>query len=308
MKTTLFICLLLSMPVLSYSQNRFTDSTATCIAFWNKNDSRIYKITHSKTKYSRQGQKLTTTGNYEAHIRVIDSTETGFTIEWKYSNFSVAGAPENALNSLQTIMEGLKIIYKTDDVGMFAELINWEEVRDFAFSNYEKAIANKSQSTEFVAALNQIKSIFKSKENIEALLIKEVQLFHAPFGKEYSKTKELLETELPNVTGGAPFPATLTITLDELNVKNDSIRISINQTIDKGKAGPIIADILKKLSAEPITDEAEMKKQIKNMEISDINQYSVAISSGWMHNIYFKRTADLGPMKQVETYLISRIK
>ncbi|MBK7305919.1 MAG: hypothetical protein IPI88_02075 [Chitinophagaceae bacterium] len=101
-------------------------------------------------------------------------------------------------------MENIKIVYKTDDVGMFTELINWEEVRDFSISNYEKALANKSQTSDFIAALNQIKAIFQSKENTEALLIKEIQFFHAPFGMEYNKTGTLVEIELPNVTGVRP--------------------------------------------------------------------------------------------------------
>ncbi|MFM6926008.1 MAG: hypothetical protein ACKOU7_10945 [Ferruginibacter sp.] len=309
MKTLLFsFCFLLALTYPSFSQNRVTDSSATCIAFWSKNDNRVYKITHSKAKFDQRAGKSVTESNYEAHLKVIDSSATGFTIEWTYRNFAMSGAAQHSLNSLETIMEGLKFVYKTDEVGMFTELINWEEVRDFAFSNYEKAIAGKSQNSEFVVALNQVKSIFKSKENIEAILIKEVQLFHAPFGREYNRKAEVFETELPNVTGGAPFPATITISLDELNVQQDSIRISINQTIDKGKAGPIIADILKKLSVAPIKDEAEMKKQVKDMEISDINQYSVTLSSGWINRIYFKRTSNIGPMKQIESYLISRIK
>lgn len=309
MKTAfLFFCSLVLLTGISFAQNRVTDNSATCIAFWNKNDSVVYKIIHTKTKSGSKGPGSSRESNYEAHIKVVDSVESGFTMEWTYHNFRATGATEQALNSLETIMAGLKFIYKTDDVGMFSELLNWQEVRDFAFANYEKAIAEKGQSGEFIAALKQVKSIFNSKENIEALLIKEVQLFHAPYGKEYNKKAEVFQTELPNVTGGAPFPANITMRLDELDIKNDFMKLSINQTIDKGKAGPIIAEMLKKLSGTEIKDEAEMKRQIKDMEISDINQYKVSLSSGWISNIVFKRTSNIGTMSQTETYQISRIK
>lgn len=293
------------IPSLCFSQNRITDTSATCIAFWNNKEPKVYRVKHSKEKLEGTEIKSSSEGNFEAHIKVIDSSAAGFTIEWVYKNFETAGAPENLLNSLSTIMEGMKIIYKTDDVGMFTELINWEEVRDFSISTYEKAIAKNSNSKEFIAALNQVKSIFKTKENTEALLIHEIQLFHAPFGVEYTKAGTLIDTELPNVTGGAPFPATITLKLDKVDIKNDLIFISLNQIIDKNKAGPIIAEMLKKLSDTPVKDEEEIKKQIRDLEITDVNEYSYSISGGWIKRILYKRISNIGNLKQVETYLIT---
>lgn len=308
MKTVFnLLCLSILINTTVVAQNRFTDSSATCIAFWSRHDSHVYKIRHVKSKTGQNDQILSRESNYEAHIKVVDSTEKGFTIEWTYKNFQASGVTENVLNSLETIMDGIKFIYKTDDMGMFSELVNWEQVRDRAFASYEKAIAEKGRSNELIAALKQVKSIFNSKENIESVLIKEVQLFHTPYGREYNKTAEVFETELPNVTGGSPFPANITIVLDTVNIKNDLINLSISQTIDKGKAGPIIVDILKKISATPIKDETEMKRQVKEMEISDISQYTISLSTGWIKYLVFNRTSKISTNKQVETYQISEI-
>jgi hypothetical protein len=307
MKTALLL-ICLSLSIISFSQNRITDTSATCISFWQNKETRVYQVKHSKEKFDALSRRSLSEGNYEAQIKIIDSTATGFTIEWIYKNFEISGAPENVLNSLFTIMEGLKIVYKTDDVGTFTELVNWEEVRDFALARYEKAVAKNSHTKEFIAALNQIKSIFQSKENIEAVLIKEIQLFHTPFGVEYTKTGSIIETDLPNITGGDPFPSTITIKLDELDQKKDLIRVSLNQTIDKEKAGPIIAEILKKISSSPIKDETELKRQIKDMEITDLSEYSYAISSGWITRVLYKRTSNIGAIKAVETYLITQKK
>jgi len=307
MKTTLLL-FCLSLSAISFSQNRITDTSATCISFWGNKESKVYLIKHSKEKFDALKLRSSSEAYFEAHVKVIDSTSEGFTIEWVYRNFKAAGTPEHIMNSLSSIMEGLKIIYKTDDVGMFAELVNWEEVRDFSISNYEKVVAENTQTKEFIAALDQVKSIFQSKENTEALLIKEIKLFHTPYGVEYTKTGSIIETELPNVTGGSPFPATITMKLDKLDQNNDLISISLNQTIDKEKAGPIIIDILKKLSSSPIGDEAEMNRQIKAMEISDLSEYTYSLSSGWLSRILYKRTSNIGPFKQVETYVITEKK
>jgi hypothetical protein len=290
------------------AQNRITDTSATCIAFWKKGESKKYKIIHSKEKGSSNEQKNTTTSSYEALIKVIDSTETSFTIEWTYKNFTITGVAENTLTSLNALMEGQRIVYKTDDVGMFSELVNWQEIRDFALKTYENTIQKKSNNKEFIAALSQIKTIFNSKENIEALLIKEVQLFHSPYGIEYGKIGNIVETELPNVTGGKPFPAKIIIKLDKLIEKDNFCQVSINQKIDKNKAGPIMIDMLKKLSNKPISDEARMKKEIQNLEISDENSYKYYISSGWINNFTFRRTSNIMDMSQIETYIFTEVK
>lgn len=305
--TTCLFILLTGAVTDTAAQNRTTDTSATCIAFWKNKEAKVYYIKHSKEKSTAKGN---TSGEatYEAHIKIADSTAAGFTVEWVYKNFKTAGFTDNTVNSLNAIMEGIKIRYKTDDVGMFSELVNWQEVRNFAMANYEKVVAKATQNSEFAAALNQVKAIFQSKENIEALLIREVQLFHAPYGVEYSKNAAVTETELPNVTGGAPFPASVVFKIEELNTGSDYCTVSINQTVDKGKAGPIMAAMLKKLAGSKQVDEEEIKSQVKDLEISDLNSYSFKLSSGWITRLVYKRIANVGPGKQVETYEITAVK
>jgi hypothetical protein len=297
----LFICCL---PQFSSAQNRTTDSSATCIAFWKNKEAKIYTITHSKEKTTNKGN-TSGAATYEAHVKITDSTATGFTIEWLYKNFKTEGLTDNTVNSLNAIMEGLKIKYKTDDAGSFTELVNWQEVRNFALANYEKVYAKATQNSEFAAALNQIKAIFQSKENIEALLIREVQLLHSPYGVEYNRKGQITETELPNVTGGQPFPATITLKLDELNTVKNYCTVSMNQTIDKGKAGPIMAAMLKKLAGSKTVDEEEIKKEISGLEISDLNSFTYSLSTGWIKKVVYKRVANVGPSKVVEIYEIT---
>lgn len=301
---TAFFTTLILLPAFFYAQNRTTDYSATCISFWKNKDTKIYTITHSKERTTTKGSN-SGAATYEAHVKVTDSTADGFTLEWVYKNFKTTGLTDNTVNSLNAIMEGLKVKYKTDDVGSFTTLINWQEVRDFAFSNYEKIYAGATKNSEFAAALNQVKAIFQSKENIEALLIREVQLLHSPYGVEYNKNGQITDTELPNVTGGQPFPATIALKLDELNTAKNYCTVSMNQVIDKGKAGPIMAAMLKKLAGSKPVSEEEIKKEIAGLEISDLNSFTYALSSGWIKKVIYKRIANIGPNKMVEVYEIT---
>jgi len=66
--------------------------------------------------------------------------------------------------------------------------------------------------------------------------------------------------------------------------------------------------MLKKLSSTPIKDEAEIDKQIKDMEMSDINQFTYAISSGLLSRIFYSRSTIIGSLNQVESYEITEKK
>jgi len=156
--------------------------------------------------------------------------------------------------------------------------------------------------------LNQVKAMFQSKESIEAVLIREIQLYHTPYGTEYTLSGETIETALANITEGPPFPAKITLKIDEVDKKKDICRVNIKQAVDKGKAGPIIADMLKKLSQSGNIDDAEMKKQINNMEITDVNEFTYFISTGWLSQVYFQRKSSVGIMTQVERYEINEKK
>jgi hypothetical protein len=305
MKTAFtFIIFLSVLNSTANAQNRITDTSATCIAFWKKKETKVYTIKRIKEKYEAEKVTDHMESSYEAYLRIIDSSASGYTIEWTYRNFKTEGKNTFILSGLNSVMENLKIIYTTDELGMFTGLVNWYDVRDFALSNYQKTLETQSENKEFVIALNQIKSIFQSKENIETLLIREIQLYHSPYGVEYNIKGTPMKTELPNVTGGSPIPATITPKLDELNDKNNYVKVSLNQTIDKGKGGPIIAAMLKKLSTNPNEDENKIRKEIQDMEISDINEFTYSINSGWLSRIFYKRISNLANLKQVESYEI----
>lgn len=306
-KLSIFLLLLIS-TFCSIAQNRVTDTSATCIAFWKNGEYRILQITHGKEKYDSTKLKSNTSITYEAHIKIIDSTTNSFTIEWIYKNFSSSDLNEQSLAGVNTIMEGLKIIYKTNDLGSFSELLNWQEVRDFYFNTLEKSLSSNPENKETNTAMNQVKAMFQSKESVEAVLIREIQLYHTPYGTEYTLSGETIETVLANISEGPPFPAKITIKLNELNPEKDYCNVSLNQTIDKEKAGSIIIDLLKRLAGSSTKDADINKKDIENMEISDLNEFVYSINTGWLFKVIYKRTATISNTKQIETYEITEKK
>jgi hypothetical protein len=307
MKSFLFFIIIIS-SLSSFSQNRLTAKTATCIAFWNNGENKVFQITHTKEKYFKGSPKSKAEVKYEVHLKITDSTSEGFVIEWTYKNFKSAEVEDSLTGSMNEIMEGLTIKYKIDDVGAFSELLNWEEVRDYAFKSIDKIAKAKPNGITFNNALKQTKNMFQSRENIEAVLIKEIQLLHTPYGVEYNLKGDIIETELPNISGGKPFPAKITIKLNEINIKENYCKVSLIQIIDKGKAGAIIIDFIKKMTLADSQKNMMKNKRIEQMEISDVNEFTYSISSGWIVKLLYQRTADILDTKQIEKYQFVEIK
>ncbi len=198
----------------------------------------------------------------------------------------------------------MKFIYQTDESGSFIELINWEEIRDCVnkvinkLSNY-KLFKNIKEKTKVI---NQIKAIFQSKEMIEQVVIKEIQLYHAPYGLEYSLDEKLeIEAQLPNPFGGEPFPTIIFMELTDLQPELNYCNLVIGQKINSRKAENILLDLMKKL----IPDTKKLLKKdemFKIFNISDHTEYKVELDSGWINDLLFKRTMIVNNIKQIDSY------
>ncbi|MCY7292215.1 MAG: hypothetical protein LH615_08535, partial [Ferruginibacter sp.] len=82
----------------------------------------------------------------------------------------------------------------------------------------------------------------------------------------------------------------------------------LNQTIDKGKAGQIILDFMKKMAGYDLNKLNPNNKTLEEMEISDVNEFTYALDSGWITKLMYKRTLNVLDTKQVETYQFLAVK
>jgi hypothetical protein len=284
-----------------FAQNKTTDSSATCVAYWKNGEQKVYLINRTREKY--EGNELKSKFDYtcEAHIHIKDSTKEGYTIEWVNKNYqSPTGDPN--IKAMNVLYKGLKFLYKTDETGAFKELVNWEDVRDFYINLAAFSIPKNNDTAR--EAFNKTKAMFQSREVVEASLIKEVQLLHIPYGYEFSTTGQNAQTTLPNVFGGNPIPAIQTIRISELKPGTGSFQIAMTQEIDKLNATSFVKDIIKMFGTpDPKTSE-EIDSVLSNFEITDTRAFTVQVNSGWMSKVVYKQMAKADAMKQTETYTI----
>ncbi|HEX6333165.1 MAG TPA: hypothetical protein VFZ78_03000, partial [Flavisolibacter sp.] len=145
-----FMLVLLLAGTTAFSQNIATDTSAQVIAWWRKGE--VKNLVISKTTEKKDNGKVVqrTSGSYGATITVIDSTAEGYTLQWQYHYKAAAGQTE--LQVYEKMLDELKVIYKTSDVGDFEEVVNFNEMRLFI----DKTIGELKKSIRDTAALNAI--------------------------------------------------------------------------------------------------------------------------------------------------------
>jgi hypothetical protein len=289
---------LLALFMTGHAQNVTTDTSATCVAYWSKGDVKKFLVTKTSVKYQAGKETERTEGTYETVMTVKDSTEKGYTIEWQCKPVK-AGNTNSPGDVVNVLLDQLKIIYTTSETGAFESLINYEEVKKSIQESTKLILGNVNQTPEIKKVVQQIMTAFESREAIENVILREISAYHSPYGIEYSsRNPQVAGAELPNIFGGDPIPATLTLALAKLDEPKDLAVISIDQKIDKGKAGDFIREVFIKLGAP--ADVVNDDKKFGSIDIHDNYQYDLTLSDGWIKKVVSKREIKLMDMRKVD--------
>ncbi|HEU4633582.1 MAG TPA: hypothetical protein VFS22_06340, partial [Flavisolibacter sp.] len=111
MKSILTGLLVVSCTI-GFSQGIKKDSTQSCVANWKTGETKIYTVTNTKEKFDNGKPVARSVFNYDAEVRVTDSTKDGYTLEWNYLGTASKKNDEMADMAL-ALFKGLKIKYKT---------------------------------------------------------------------------------------------------------------------------------------------------------------------------------------------------
>src|SRR5690606_7637126 len=112
----------------SFGQINYEESTFQAITFWDLKEKQNYDITISQYRIVKNDSILKNKIKYQVEIIVIDSTAKNYEIEWHFKNF-VTTSNSKIKQEIDKIYEGIKIKYKTDELGVFEKITNLESVR-----------------------------------------------------------------------------------------------------------------------------------------------------------------------------------
>jgi hypothetical protein len=292
--------------ITTFSQKVFLkDSTASCIAKWNKGDTKTFYILHNKESYEAGKPKENNPFGYLAYLTVLDKNSAGYTMQWRMELPDQLKKLNPHLADSLPVFNGLKIIYKTDEMGGFSELVNWQEVRD-AYIGMADLSVPKGENTTMDSIMDRVKSMFSTQKMVENAFIQDIQIYHGPYGYTYSTRGTRVQTQLPSPFGNDPLPAVTSTRITELRPKLDYFKLSNIQEIDQAATAKLLNDVFKKMG---LTDDKripmeELKKVMANFSIFIKTEYRISPSKGWVSKVAYQKTGKSEQNSQSETYVI----
>lgn len=297
MKITSKIILLIALffTIGSFAQINAENSTVQTITYWDLGEKQEYSITYEKLKIKENDTISKESLSYDVDVVVIDSTANSYTIEWNYKNHETSN-PDLTFQKLMGATDGLKVRFKTDEMGMFQEILNLNEVQDYVkktFDKLEKSLDSTPKETELF--FNNMKNMFTSKEVIESLILRDIQAFHTFHGGQYT-LGEVVESqiEIDNVFGGKPFLADITLTLEDIDLEEDNYVLKYYQHVDPEQLKTVVEDVSKQLSENVYEEDKKIDFDMFGIEGLENEVYvgSVIHNSGWvLYTVYTKSIA-----------------
>ncbi len=263
------------------------------VAYWKVGDSYDFQITKIKEQWRGDTIEKKDSSAYIANFKVIDSTENSYTIKWSYkTSLAEFDIPDNISEKLSkyTLNE---LIYKTDELGTYQGLQNWEEVsammKNLMTSLMEELSLTQS-NTELKDKIEPVFAAYYTKQGIEQMLMQEISIMHWPMGVEFLTSESLeYEEELANIFGGSPLRSTVKMDFEEVDLDNSFCIFRKEQKLNPEDSKNMILGLLGKLA----TSKEEMEREMGNstFTIADNYYYEYYFNPGVPSFIEYKREA-----------------
>jgi hypothetical protein len=230
-----------------FGQINEKDSTVQVVAYWSKLEKQSYNISYEKIKIKSKDTISKELIKYEVDIKVIDSTKNSYIVEWFYKNYSI-DTDNELVKKLSSVANDMSVIIRTDEMGSFVEVINWEEVKDYLNKVTQTLEKELKYIPNYKKIIASVMNIYTTKQSIEANAIKDAIQFYAFHGVKYKLGEELEgQLEVLNNLGGKPFQTDINYSLDEINAEDGNSIVRMKQTINSEQLTNETYNYLKKI-------------------------------------------------------------
>lgn len=293
MTRLLLLLLLISGSV--YAQINPSDSTVQVIAYWEKGEQETYTISTEKIKLKGTDTTGVERVKYDVHITVLDETEDAYTLEWRYKNV-VVDNPNPAVQRILNMIQEMRVVIMTDELGGFKEVTNHEEVQSYISSAAEGLRAEFPNMLPYIEQLTQT---YASKTAIESVSIKDIHQFLTFHGGKF-KLNEVIEgkTTMPNVFGPKPFDGTFTVFLEEFDEEEDDYIMQATEAVDSEQLTEATFQYLVRM-AKNMNIAPPKKEEIGQLRNETVTRSRI-FGSGWVSVSVQSSSVFSGDLKEVE--------
>lgn len=202
------------------------------VAYWDLHEEYEYSGTYSNYKIKNQDTTYISKILYDVSVKVIDQTDSTYTVDWKYNNHKLIKGSE-IIRKLSEMGDTIHVVIKTDELGAFIEIVNMEELLNFYEEKFLNLENKYSEQKELLNIINLTKKKFQNPTYIANNSIKDLLTFYTFHGAKYDLNEEyngLLKTA-NNFDANAPFETETVVWLDEIDSENNNYILRSTQKI-----------------------------------------------------------------------------
>ncbi|MCG9879781.1 MAG: hypothetical protein MH472_04215 [Bacteroidia bacterium] len=298
MKKNSLVLVLSLFTLSSFAQINMADSSVQVISYWDKDEKQSYSVSLEKIKIKDSDTTSKELTTYDVDVTVLKASKKSYTVQWEYKNFKSSGDSKLA-EDLFKLTKALKVIYTTDELGNFLEVVNWKEIRDY--NSKAMAVLQKKYKDvpDIDKMIKQIEASFSTKEAIESVSIKDIKQFHSFHGAKYKLHEELNgKLEVPNILTNKPFDADFTVYLDEINEADNNYIIRSSQVVDSVQLTDATFQYLSNMS-KTMKTALPKREEFKTLS-NEIQVGSRIHGSGWVIYSIQTTTVNGGDQTNIE--------
>ena len=224
------------------TQDEVSDSVASAIdttvfpfvAYWAVGDTYHYEVTKLETREVNGVVTKADTNIYRSRLDIVDSTANSYLLRYTIGETITANTPELSIPMMESLMQFYhleSITYRTDELGTFQRLENWQEfavAMDTVFELIIQEFVREKGADESVLrrTMQPMRDIYTSESGILNKIINEVPYLHFPFGLEYTLGDTArYNTGLPNLFGSKPIDTENTLFIEEAHWQEDYVEL-----------------------------------------------------------------------------------
>jgi hypothetical protein len=302
MKKNISLIVLLALHSLIFGQINMSDSTAQVVGYWDLNESLTYIISNQKFQI-QEGDTLSSEFEmYEVDITVIDSTADSYTIKWHYRDYYLESDDE-IRKRLASILSDIDVIIRTSELGAFIEVVNWEEIRNYIMIGTSIMKEEYKDTPNMDKVIEQVENLYQTKEGIERATILEILQFYFFHGVKYKLSEKYTSNiKSPNLLGGEPFNAQITLWLDEINPDENNSVFHMHQIVDSTELTNATFEYLSSM-AETLNAPPPIREEFPTLQNEIKRKYGIH-GSGWLYYSIESKEVKAMNIKNIEKRII----
>jgi len=275
------------------------------IAYWKKGETHSIKIKTTTTD-NEKGIKQNFASTFEANFKVLDVSDSGYLVEWIYTNSNLAKNEPAIENQVINHLINSKMIFKLSETGRFIGLVNVIDLKAVTEVVIDTLIKNAMDEAS-ISQFKTMRQFINTRQGLEILLLKHVKFYNLLFGLSY-KTDEIEtnQSKVSNPFGGEPYDVIEKIQVTKIDKETSTCIIETNKIIEGSALMASVIEQLQKFSKESLK---ELNDRLikENLEISDRTMHQVDVSKGIIQKASYKKVMNLGFQNRVVIWDIETI-